>query len=255
MKYVIALLACLVFGMSSPAEAQNSQNLKQQFADALEVFERQIFQADIAGMEKSQRLFERLFDHNELGYLAHYNYGRAEEQKGYLAGDDKGALLDHLNLAIEHMEKSTEKKKDFADAYALMASFTGIKAGLQRLKAMFLGPKADRLMDKAYELEPNNPRVVLMRAISDLNKPKFFGGDKERAMQGLKKAQELAAAEKLSDPTLPSWGEPHAHAWMGSAQMSQGDYAAAKISLEKALSLEPNYGWVTRVLMPKLEKR
>ncbi|MCS3785375.1 tetratricopeptide repeat protein [Salinibacter ruber] len=54
---------------------------------------------------------------------------------------------------------------------------------------------------------------------------------------------------------MPSWGHAEAHAWVGVAHMEAERYDPARTAFETALDLNPDYGWVRSVLLPRLEKQ
>ena len=119
---------------------------------------------------------------------------------------------------------------------------------------MFIGPKAGKAIRKAMELAPDNPRVVLSAAIGDYNTPRMFGGNKESAMQGFQRAAELFALEKPAEPVEPAWGHSEAYAWLGLAYMDRDEKEPAGAAFEKALEVNPDFGWVKYVLLPELEE-
>ena len=151
------------------------------------------------------------------------------------------------------MQDAPRIDPEAAEAYALLASAYGRQIELSPVKGMFLGPKAGKAIGKALELAPDNPRVVLSAAIGDFNTPGIFGGDKERGMQGFRRAARLFALEKPSDPLEPVWGHSEAFAWLGLAYMDRDDRKRAGAAFEKALEIDPDFGWVKYVLLPELE--
>ena len=62
-------------------------------------------------------------------------------------------------------------------------------------------------LDKAKEMNPDNPRVYLQRGISKFYTPKMFGGGKKAAKPYFDKAGELFAKEAGGDVDKPYWGK------------------------------------------------
>ena len=62
------------------------------------------------------------------------------------------------------------------------------KITVRPLRAIGLGRKFSHAMSKAQELAPNNPRVVLLKTITDYNLPRIVGGNRRRAVEGLHRA-------------------------------------------------------------------
>nr|WP_279311490.1 tetratricopeptide repeat protein [Salinibacter ruber] len=54
---------------------------------------------------------------------------------------------------------------------------------------------------------------------------------------------------------MPSWGHAEAHAWVGVAHMEAERYDPARTAFKTALDLNPDYGWVRSVLLPRLEQQ
>ena len=208
------------------------------------------------GLRQARASFERLSQDEVHAPLAHYYIARIESHlMNLVMQEDEDAAIDYADSALDHLDIATELDEDFAEAYAMMSSILGRKSGLQPMRAMFLGPKSERMMSKALDMEPDNPRILLIDAISLYYKPSMFGGDKDRAREGFERAADLFAEEARTPSVQPTWGHDEVHAWIGLGHIDLGDYEAAHVAFNEALAVNPNYGWVKYVLMPKLEKR
>jgi tetratricopeptide (TPR) repeat protein len=157
----------------------------------------------------------------------------------------------HLEESIFQLEAAVKLNNKFVEAYGLLSSCYGQKISLAPMLGMTLGPRAGMAMQAALQLEPNNPRVILLEAIGNYYKPPMFGGSKEGALAGFKRAAELFEKEQLKDPLQPDWGKPEAYAWVGVALLDKNDHANARAALERALAIAPDYGWVKYQLYPK----
>ena len=231
-------------------------------ADSLLVSGRQLLhsgenQGSLDAMYEARAMFERALADSGLASWPHYYIALADFRIVNLllaAGDkNKEAASGHLKTAVEHLQEATRIDPDAAEAHALLASVYGRQIGLSPVKGMILGPKGGKAIRKALELAPDNPRVVLSAAIGDFNTPKMFGGNKERAMKGFRRAAELFSREKPADPLEPSWGHSEAFAWLGLAHMDRDEKEPAGAAFEKALQINPDFGWVKYVLLPELE--
>jgi tetratricopeptide (TPR) repeat protein len=107
-------------------------------------------------------------------------------------------------------------------------------------------------MGIAKTLSPENPRVALLGAIGTYNAPAMFGGGKEEGFEALKKAAELFDRWKTSDSLQPDWGREQVYAWIGIAHLDRKETIFARKAFEKALEINPDYGWVKHVLLPKV---
>ena len=155
-------------------------------------------------------------------------------------GNEKAAdrLLERGQITLETL---VEQAPNSAEAWALLSTTLGMRIGIRPMsRGMFMGRRADKAVDRAMALEPDNPRVLLISAIGKLNKPTLFGGDKEAAMRELEQAIDAVA---LHGSGRYAWGAADAHIWRGIAYMRAGDKAAATASFDTALGLVPSYLW------------
>ena len=251
----VLLSLVFIFSPAYPAFAQS--------ADSLLVSGKQMLQAgenasDLDAMYAARATFERALADTSLAAWGHYYIALADYRIVDLllaAGEkNKDAASEHLKAAVEHLQEAIQLDPQAAEAYSLLASAYGKQIGLNPIKGMFLGGRADKALRKAMQLAPNNPRVVLSAAISDFNTPEMFGGSKEKGLQGFQRAAELFAQEEPTDPIQPVWGRSRAYAWLGIAYQDRGELESARAAFEKALEIDPDFGWVKYVLLPELEK-
>jgi len=210
-------------------------------------------QWDAAVMQKARAQFERLLTDKKREALVRYYIGYCDYRLAtfYQQQTNNDMASKHLEAAITHLEAALKLNNKFAEAHALLSSCYGQKISLAPMLGMTLGPRSGMTMQSALQLEPNNPRVILLEAIGNYYKPPMFGGSKENALAGFKRAAELFEKEQLQDPLLPDWGKPEVYAWIGVAYLDKNDNASARAVLEKALAIAPDYGWVKNYLYPK----
>ena len=248
-RFLLSL--AFIFSIAYPTLAQSG--------DSLIVSGRQMLQAgesanDLDSMYAARATFERALADTGLVAWGHYYIALADYRiAGLLEGESKDPS-EHLNAAVEHLKKATEIDPQAAEAYSLLSSVYGWQIGLSPMKSMLLGPRVGKAAQKAKQLAPDNPRVVLSAAISDFNTPKMFGGNKEKGLQGFQRAAELFAQEEPTDPIQPVWGHREAYAWIGIAYQDRGELESARAAFEKALEVDSDFGWVKYVLLPELEK-
>lgn len=174
------------------------------------------------------------------------------------AKNDRDGMLARFEQAIALLERVRGEPWE-AEAAALQANILGNVIGLKGGWAgMTLGPKSSRLLNRAEQALPGNPRVLLFRGISLLNTPKAFGGDPKRGLelfqQAVERFEELAAeAERAGTAAAgpgPRWGHADALVWLGLAKKNAGDLAGARAAWAEALAIEPEYAWVKFALWP-----
>ncbi|MGH7490865.1 MAG: tetratricopeptide repeat protein [bacterium] len=236
------------------ARAQSSDSLivkgKAMIAAALK-------QEDANELFNARAHFERLLSDKSREALVHYYIAYCDYRyvTAYARRQNQPAetIDKYLEEAIAHLEKAVESNAKSAEAHALLASCYGQKIGGNPMLGMTLGPKSSAEIGTALRLEPENPRVVMLDAISKYYTPAMFGGDRDLALAGFKRSAEIFEKKNSTDPLQPDWGHAEAYAWVGMAYLDKGDKASARTALDRALAIEPDFGWVKHALYPKLE--
>ena len=181
------------------------------------------------------------FTRYQLG-LAHYRLGLLLTEK-----KDGGAAAAFSGCVAE-LDEAVEVNEGFADAYALQsACYVGL-ARVQAWRAVVYGPQGDSRLDKARQLAPRNPRVVLLDGLADRQKPKALGGDQVRAQTKIKRAVELFEAPNEAAEGEPGWGAAEAYLYLGRGLMQAGDTLGARNALEQALIIAPEFAAARREL-------
>ena len=190
-------------------------------------------------------------------WLIHYYIALADYRivSFYFSQQNQEQAKKYIDDGIEHLQSCLEMKDDFAEAYSLLSSLYGNKIGTDPQLGMTLGPKSGVMMAKAMKLEPQNPRTQLIAAWSAYFTPKMWGGGKDKAKEHYEQAIAFFDSFKVTDPLLPDWGHDEAYAWLGMAQMEAEEFEAAKTNFNKALEINPEYGWVKYVLLQDLQKK
>lgn len=155
-------------------------------------------------------------------------------------------LNDKQDMARQALSDAQAQLIDASDpeSQALLAAVYGMQIGMNPLKGMSLGPKAGATLDKASEQQPDNPRVLLVRAISAYNTPALFGGGPGNAIEFSNQA--IAAYQQPC--TDICWGHAEAYTWRGLAKQQLGDQQGAISDWQQAVATNPNYGWAKFLL-------
>jgi hypothetical protein len=123
------------------------------------------YRADLPALASARLRAAELSNDANLGYLADYWSGFASWRivingaNGKLIPDEAKA---HLAKAVIDFESSISKKSDFADGYAAAAAVHGWLAAYNHADPTTMNKEIDnykRLINRAVELEPANPRV------------------------------------------------------------------------------------------------
>jgi tetratricopeptide (TPR) repeat protein len=192
----------------------------------------------------ARSLFERLKMQKDKLDLVHYYIGLADYRLAarYFLNQDPKAQQ-YLDDGIKNLELALKKNKKLADAHALLSSLYGQKISMDPALAMTLGPQSWTSMDNAMKLEPKNPRVLMLKAMSTYFAPEQFGGSKPNGLKEMETAIATFRNEKLDNPLLPDWGIEDALMMMATWKMEGGDNETASKLIEETLKINPNFGW------------
>jgi len=171
-----------------------------------------------------------------------------------LPDSSKAAARQLVKEGIAALDRAIAARPRFADAVAL-------RAGLQGLAFQFVSPQAGMALGAEMEegygrasgLEPENPRVLLLKGMNDLHKPKEVGGGPDKARPLFEAA--IAAFAKEAPGGAIDWGREDAYVWSGICASRLGDWAGARARFEQALAANPAHAWTKYVLLPEAEKK
>jgi tetratricopeptide (TPR) repeat protein len=210
-------------------------------------------------LHASRMYFERMLasSNSDSSWLIHYYIGLSDWRlvAFYMGKQNKEKALQFLDEGIDHLQQCLELNGQFPEAHSLLSSLYGNKIGIKPMLAVALGTKSGIHFNKAISLDPTNPRSNLIAGQSAYFTPKLFGGGKDKAKSHIEKAIALFDSFKVANPVLPDWGHDEAFAWLGLIQADQGNFENAEKNYNNALAKNPNYGWVSRVLLPNLQKK
>lgn len=212
---------------------------------------------DLERMMAARAAFERAADTERAAWARYYAALADFRIANHLLTREEGSkdrASAHLESAVESLKEVVRLDAESAEAWALLNSVYGRQISLSPMKGMLLGRRSKRALQMAGRLAPDNPRVVLAAAVSDFSTPGMWGGDKERAMEGFRRAAELFATEEPADPLQPVWGHDEVYAWIGLAHLDRDEREQARAAFEKALEIEPDFGWVRYALLPGLDE-
>lgn len=153
-----------------------------------------------------------------------------------------------VDPAIEYLESLEEQGIHKAEAMALRSSIYGFIMAYSPWKGMYYGPKSSSAIESALKKNSDSPIVNMISGTSLFYTPETFGGDKEAAVEAFEKA--IALYEKAN---YQGWLYINTLASLGQAYQSIGQKDKAIETYEKALTVEPNFKWVSSQLLPQAQ--
>lgn len=202
------------------------------------------------GMAELREAYTKTADPCLLFSLTEAKYGYI----GYLLGLNQ---KDEARPLIESFEADIDSLAGFPQYSAETESFRlallGFHMALNPAKAMILGPRALKQLEKAVATGSASPSVWLEKANSEASMPSFAGGSKEKAAASFREALRLFEA----DPELSAfnWKYMYTMVLLGQTLEKLEDYQGAREVYLKALGRAPGFLRVRDELLPAVEKK
>jgi hypothetical protein len=140
-------------------------------------------------------------------WAPHYYNAYSKAIISYMEPDakKKDAYLDEAEK--ERDETLSLLGKDNDETYVLSALIANARLAVDgRSRWQKYGKIFDENLEKAKEVNPDNPRIYHLKGMSKMFTPKMFGGGKKAAQSYFEKAEPLFAKESDADMNKPFWG-------------------------------------------------
>jgi tetratricopeptide (TPR) repeat protein len=230
---IAATIAVISVTLFSTAQAQSSQELMYE-----------------AYITSSKILWQKAVNNAEDN-----SWEKAEAYYGLLNStmqDEDEKLFDkNLEPALDLLSELELNKEHKADALALKSSIYGLIMAYSPWKGMTYGGKSSKAISEAAKLNPLSPIVLSMQGGNLYYTPESFGGDKSLAIEKYKQSVSRFEAMEL---TARNWMYLQALANLGQAYAGTNKNKEAIDSYEKALRLEPKFYYVSKYLLPQVQK-
>ncbi|MGC4037666.1 MAG: hypothetical protein QM764_17020 [Chitinophagaceae bacterium] len=153
--------------------------------------------------------FERIGDAEKTQWLPYYYAGLALTTAAWTDQNmDKDANAEKVKKLCDKAE-AIEKNAEIYTIRNMAATQQMIVDPQSRW--MSYGQEAADYLQKGMKVDPNNPRVYYLQAMSIFGTPEQFGGGKAKAKPVFEKAIALFKSENLK-PLYPHWGQKEAEA-------------------------------------------
>lgn len=191
---------------------------------------------DIAEVEKCTkdlRIMSKTYKDKWLVYyyLALANSVRAADMMNRDAQKELNTLTDE---SIKYLDNCITIKPEFPESYILLAEFYGIRMYLEPFSGISYNTRIEELFSKAKNLDPGNPRLLLISGITDFYTPANYGGSIDSAKMKILMAISLFPSYKLKSPLYPDWGLKECWFWLAEIAEAQDSLKLADFYRNKA---------------------
>lgn len=206
---IVILLVTLVIGSVANINAQSKYEQGMGKAFALWT-ENKPFEAS--------NVFERIAEVESEEWLPHYYIAMINALNSF-GVTDKEKLTLQLEKAKKHIEEAALISPNNPEIIIIKATInTAWIAYDGATYGMTLSMKNAELYKKAFELAPDNPRVVLSKAEWDMGSARYFGQSIEPYCKDIERSLELFATFKAEKAFYPAWGKERAEEVLNSCK-------------------------------------
>ncbi len=121
---------------------------------------------------------------------------------------DAEKIDDYLDIAQNYMDELKENQPNESEVYVLQSLLYSMRI-TNPGRGMKFSMLSNSALDKAMELNKQNPRIYYCKGNNVLHTPKFYGGGKEKALPLFLKAKELFSTFESPETFWPEWGVYH----------------------------------------------
>jgi hypothetical protein len=165
-----------------------------------------------------------------------------------LAQADAARAWPFTGKCVQQLDRALVLDPASAEALALQSACLALQSRLDPWRSPLAGARSLARINKAMQLAPHDPRVLLLGAEGARDRPKLFGGDRKQAFTLLKRAVGAFEAQGGSARGLPAWGAADAFTCLARDYLTRGDAFAARNILERALLVAPDFTQARRLM-------
>ena len=154
--------------------------------------------------------FTRIGDKEKTKWLPYYYAAHTSIEKGrnlMMTGkmDQLDAIATEAQTALD---KAAELSKDNAEILILQKMIHGLKMMVDpQARFMSEGMLGADVLSKAAKLDPENPRITLLKAEDVYYTPEQYGGSKAKGLELFQKAKDQFIAYQPKTALHPNWGK------------------------------------------------
>ena len=212
MKKIIAVIALLA------TVSVNAQNDKY-----VQAMQKNLAQFDVvkttAEYQALAAAFERIGDAEKTQWLPYYYAALALTTPGWTDTKlDKDVNAEKIKALLTKADALVKEDADKAEILSIrnMTASQQMLVDPQSRWATY-GPESSSYLQKAKQLNPNNPRLYYLEGANIFGTPEQFDGGKAKAKPILEKAVALYKVEQVK-PLYPDWGKKQAEDMLAQCQ-------------------------------------
>ena len=153
--------------------------------------------------------FIRIGDKEKTQWLPYYYAAHTSIEKGRsLMRTGQVSDLDAIAAEAQtYLDKAAELSKDNAEILILQKMIHGLKMMVDpQSRFMSEGMLGADALSKAEKIDPDNPRITMLKAEDTYYTPEQFGGSKAKGLELFQKAKDQFAVYQPKTVLHPNWG-------------------------------------------------
>lgn len=167
------------------------------------------------GLQEAANAFERIAETEKNQWLPYYYAALSNVNLGFnyaFAAGPMGGNADKVDPVADKAEALLQKaealSQDNSEIWVVKKMIASLRMmGDVMSRFMTYSPVASDAIDKAKQLNPNNPRVYVLEGVDKFQTPEQYGGSKTEAKVLFEKAAMLYDSTKPETSIHPTWGK------------------------------------------------
>jgi len=256
MKKAILLFTILLLALVS------SNNIHaDDFSDAIVKAKKKLTGAankgDSKELLKVRGEFERILQLKKNQWLVNYYLAYTDMMLSYISmqSKDNTVIKKYNESAIDLLNKSTDMKDDFSEAWILKIAAQGGRWFYEPDKMNDIIAKISEAKDMSKKLEPDNPRYYIETGNGTFYTPESFGGGADKALPDFQKSWDLFQTYKIKDETYPDWGKDVAAGMIAMCYIQTDKLDDAKKWIAKGLEVIPDSGFLKNYVQKQYDDK
>ena len=234
-KFLFVALLIFLADLGGTAQTFRQQIYRSYITGDMDGWEK-LLQENTGKMKVEKDLYDYAMAH--YGFIG-YCIGRDQKQRAR-------PWLDRVEVIADELVAKYPQDPRY---YALRGALYGFRISYQPQKAMFIGPKALKQVNRALEKGPDCAQAWIENSNKDYFMPEIFGGSKVNGIAGYEKA--IRMMEKDLDFIKENWYYLNVHMILASWYEQRGRSFASHEMYRKVLEIEPRFAWANEKLAKK----